>query len=60
MASNKTTGLLGASYESSSGKYRAQIMCKGKKITIGRFDTKEQAHNAYLEAKRIMHEGCSI
>ena len=30
-------------------------MVNGKKIHLGLFDTKEDAHNAYLNAKKIYH-----
>jgi len=36
-------------------KYRAQIMVNGENIHLGYFDTKEDAHNAYLEGKNIYH-----
>lgn len=39
-----------------SGKYRAQIKVNGNLIHIGFFDTKEEAHTAYLEAKLIHHK----
>ena len=36
-------------------KYRARITLNGKKIHLGYFDTKEEAHQAYLTAKKIHH-----
>jgi len=36
-------------------KYQAQIRVNGKTIYLGYFDTKEEAHNAYLDAKNIYH-----
>jgi HNH endonuclease len=36
-------------------KYVAQIMINGKNIRLGNFNTKEEAHQAYLEAKKIYH-----
>lgn len=47
------TGLLGVS--SKRGKWRAQIRVDGGKVHIGTFETPEEAHAAYLEAKRIHH-----
>ena len=44
--SNKT-GLKGASFESFTGRYKAQIKKGGVLHTIGRFDTPEEAHKAY-------------
>ena len=56
-ASNKT-GFLGVSAH--MGRYRAVIGHVGRKIHIGRFDTPEAAHQAYLKAKRELHEFCTI
>ena len=36
-------------------KWRSQIMVSGKKKYLGSFDLKEDAHIAYLEAKKIYH-----
>lgn len=38
----------------------ASINSNGKKIHLGSFQTKEDAHAAYVKAKRIYHEGCVI
>jgi len=37
-------------------KYQAQIRLNGKSIHLGDFQTAEEAHNAYLEAKKIYHK----
>lgn len=60
-ASNKT-GFLGVRH---IPKYRlrpwqARINIDGKKRYLGTFATPEEAHAAYLEAKRRLHEGCTI
>lgn len=52
---NKTTGLLGASFDKYSNKYKSQICINQKKINLGRFNTPEEAHQAYLTAKRELH-----
>lgn len=57
---NKTTGLLGASYVKSRGKYQAQIKVKGRQIGLGHFDTPEEAHKVYVQAKRRLHPTCTI
>jgi calcineurin-like phosphoesterase family protein len=31
-----------------------------KTIYLGHYKTAEEAHNVYLEAKRQLHEGCTI
>jgi hypothetical protein len=38
----------------------ARIEVAGKSIHLGYFDTPEEAHAAYLAAKRELHEGCAI
>lgn len=56
--SNKSTGLLGA-YRVGN-KFRAIIHVDGKPKDLGRFDSAEDAHTAYLLAKRRFHAGCTI
>jgi len=56
---NSKTGLLGV-VETPSGTFNTRIMVNRKTITIGTFATKEMAHNAYIDAKRKMHDGCTI
>ena len=41
-------------------KYRAAISIDGKGVFLGKFHTPEEAHQCYLEAKRKLHEGCTI
>jgi hypothetical protein len=53
---NGATGLLGVSYKAKKGKYTAQITINRKAIHLGTFTTAEQAHEAYLAAKRKFHE----
>ncbi len=43
-----------------NGRYRATIVFSGKQKHLGYFDSAETAHEAYLAAKRLMHEGCTI
>ena len=45
-----TSGLKGASYCKSAGRFRATIGVRGKQIWLGYFDTAEEAHAAYLDA----------
>jgi len=42
------------------GKYRAHIFIDGKPKHLGMFNTAQQGHQAYLETKRKLHEGCTI
>lgn len=57
-AGNKA-GLLGVTTEP-DGRFRAVIQVNGKKVRLGRFKTPEAAQAAYLSAKRIHHEGCTL
>lgn len=53
------TGFLGVSRR--GDKFLAQIADKdGGRPRIGEFATPEEAHAAYLEAKRRLHAGCTI
>lgn len=54
------SGFLGVAYHSQTGRYTAQIWINKKKKHIGIFKTPELAHEAYLKAKRELHEGCTI
>lgn len=57
---NKSTGLLGVTTEKRSPKFIARIGHKRKLSEIGRFDTAEEAHQAYLDAKRRLHAGGTL
>lgn len=48
------TGLLGVSIQ--NGRPKAKITINKKQIHIGYFNTVEEAHDAYLVAKRRLHE----
>ena len=54
------TGLLGVSYWAAHAAFRADIWVTGKSIYLGSFVTAEDAHAAYLTAKRTLHSGCTI
>ena len=41
-------------------KWRASITVNWKVRRLGMFDTPEAAHEAYLKAKRELHEGCTL
>lgn len=58
--SDNVTGLLGVSPRRDIGKFAAQIFIDGRKRGLGYFDTPEAAHEAYLRAKRVHHEGCTL
>jgi hypothetical protein len=59
-ASNKTTGLLGASLHSKTGKFVASIQTNRKTVYLGLYKTPDQAHQAYITAKHQLHEGATI
>ena len=49
------SGLRGVSPTSSGLKWRARIRVEGQQISLGHFDTVEEAHKAYLEAVKKYH-----
>ena len=59
MSHNKT-GLLGASWNKRDRRFVSRIKSGNKYLSLGGFDTAEQAHAAYINAKRRLHEGCTI
>ena len=52
---NNTTGFLGVSYHKLANKFRATICIDGKSSHLGLFESAEEAHQAYVEAKRKLH-----
>lgn len=58
--SNNATGLLGVCLTSKGDKFRATITVNKTQIYLGTFPSPEEAHVKYLEAKRRLHEGCTI
>lgn len=58
-ARNKNSGLLGA-YRGCRGRWFSSIHTNGKTTYLGSFDTKEEAHAAYVTAKRRLHPTCTI
>ena len=57
---NKSSGLLGVSKVKGNRRWRARICTHGVHTLIGWFDTPEEAHEAYLKAKRLLHATCTI
>ena len=55
MINNKSSGLLGVSYDKKLQKFYSRIGIKGKRKYLGFFKTPEEAHAAYLNAKRELH-----
>lgn len=54
------SGLLGVCKGSANRRYRAKIRALGKNVHLGYFDTPQQAHAAYIKAKRQLHEGNTL
>jgi HNH endonuclease/AP2 domain len=48
--------LVGTSFRKDRGKWRAQIENKGKKKSLGCFDTELEAHEAYMKALKELNE----
>lgn len=55
---NMTSGMLGVTRRRK--KWEASIMCRGVKHYLGVFAAPEDAHAAYVEAKRKFHTTCTI
>ena len=53
-----TSGFLGV--QKSGKKWKAMISVSGIKKHIGTFSSKEEAYEAYVRAKRINHEYCTL
>jgi hypothetical protein len=54
------SGVLGAHFRKDTGKFASSVKSFGKAHLLGSFDTAEQAHQAYVAAKRQLHEGCTL
>lgn len=55
---SSTSGLFGASKNGNG--WAARVSVNGVRHYIGHFNTPEEAHAAYLEAKRRLHKTCSV
>ena len=58
--SSSQSNLLGAFYSKKQKKWFSSICTNGKKSYLGSFDCPEKAHQAYLKAKRDLHQTCTI
>jgi hypothetical protein len=54
------SGLLGVYPYGNQGRFTSKIKVGRENIHIGCFDTAEEAHEAYLTAKRQLHAGCTL
>lgn len=53
---NSKSKLIGAFWCKGSGKWRSCLTINGSRVELGRFDTAEQAHAAYVEAKSKLRD----
>ena len=58
-ARSSETGALGVTL-TKGGRYRARIRSKGRLLSLGVFGSAEEAHAAYVEAKRRLHAGNTL
>lgn len=57
---NSRTGLLGARYCPRSKNFFSEIKVGGKYVYLGTYRTAQEAHAAYVDAKRKHHVGCTL
>jgi len=57
---NRSSGILGVCYCKLHKKWKASIRVKGVLKHIKYCATAEEARDAYIRAKRALHEGCTI
>ena len=57
---NKSSRLLGAHYFKPANLWRSRIVVRGVSHDLGYFKTSVEAQEAYVAAKRRLHEGCTL
>ncbi|MGV8823023.1 HNH endonuclease signature motif containing protein [Methylibium petroleiphilum] len=62
LRTNRSTGVLGVERKpgNAARPFLVRIRADGKRVRIGSFDTIEAASEAYIKAKRALHEGCTL
>lgn len=58
--SHNRSGFLGVRWHAGSRKWMARITTQGQTAYLGLFERPEDAADAYLQAKRQQHQGCTI
>lgn len=58
--SDNRLGVMGVKPNWNKKKFVAYIRAGERRFHIGTYDTVEEAHRAYIETKRKLHEGCTI
>jgi hypothetical protein len=59
-SNNRTSGVLGVSWNKSAGKWGASIQVESRLRHLGLFSSVDEARAAYLTAKRALHPGCPL
>lgn len=54
------SGSLGVSEHRETGKWRSRIWVDGKNKSLGLYKSKDEAHAAYVTAKRELHKGSTL
>lgn len=57
---DNTSGFLGVYWHKQNKKWCARVTVKGRAYYVGFSASAEEAHCAYVEAKRRLHEGCTL
>lgn len=57
---NQSSGLVGVSWNAKCCNWKAYITVNCERRHLGYFKTPDEAHAAYVDAKRRMHPGCTI
>lgn len=60
VGSRNTSGYLGVSWRKDKNVWRASINVNGRMKSLGVYKTPEEAHKAFLAAKRQLHEGNTL
>ena len=60
MKNNKSSGLLGVTWNKQHKKWQSKIMVNKVFHHVGYFNCPDEAHAAYLQKKRALHAGCTI
>lgn len=53
---NNTSGFAGVHWHLGDRRWHARIRVGGRRVHLGSFDTPEEAHAAYIEAKARLHD----
>jgi HNH endonuclease len=57
---NSTSGVLGVYFSARRNGYMASVTTNGHQKRKGPYKSIDRAHQAYLEIKRVKHEGCTL